>query len=246
MGYYRRVRREIYALQMREAVVRLSHQGVPIPEIARRLGQTPPTIKRYKRLAMERAIARAHEPLPDADPPPYARRGEVLDPPERVRLRQEVLKLRKAMLSFEEIAVKTGLTVNQASAYVAEALREIERSEVTHAELERRLMVEQIDDMIRAVRPQAVRRDKLGPALDAVDRMLKLMDRKAKLLGLDQLPTQDIMVKLQEIATDGGYDLLEIEDIARDVLARHRFKLPPRVFTPDQVPIIPDEEPAPP
>src|SRR4029079_16794630 len=86
-------------------------------------------------------------------------------------------------------------------------------------------MVEQIDAMIRSAYVMATRTEDLPPNLDAQDRIIKLLDRKAKLLGLDQVPAQDIRVKLQQLSQEGNYDLEELEDIARVVLARHRFQI---------------------
>jgi len=159
----------------------------------------------------------------------------VLDAPNIIEMRKKCLLLRKAALPFDEIADRLGITETEARSYTADALRAISASESSHAEAERRLMVEQIDDMIRAIRPNTVGYTADGDTapviLDAIDRMIRLMSQKAKLLGLEQLPATDIMARLQQLAFDGGYDMVEIEDIARDVLARHKFKMPVRFET---------------
>lgn len=162
--------------------------------------------------------------------------SHVIDPndvedPEDIRvLRNACLDRRKAMMTFREMAQDLGITEAQARAHTAAALRELQDSVTSSAELERRLMVEQIDDMIRAVRPDTVETDGKAPVLDAIDRMLKLMDRKAKLLGLDQAEPVDIMLKLQTIAEESKYDVTELHEIASDVLKKYRIKLPGRLI----------------
>lgn len=305
-GYYAREAKAIYALQMRESIMRWTVNGVPDTEIAKRLGQSVSTIRRYRE--QSRAAARQASLNPDlafdlrGDPPPDPRarvkRGpgpgpqvagswknprsrksppdpppirprrriedvnqgirppsdldppdprkadamrasmvaltgtivldpdEILDPAEITDLRNQCLDLRKAMYTFREVAAKLGISEADARAYTASALRSLSDSETTHADLERRLMVEQIDDMIRAIRPQTVGSAETEPVLEAIDRMLKLMDRKAKLLGLDQAESVDIMIRLQRLADEGNYDMVELMDLAKDTLAHHRIKMP--------------------
>lgn len=311
-GYYSRQRWAIYQLQMREAIIRMTVEGKTDAEIAKALGQSQTTIRRYREKTRQQSILDAQNPdlkvwlapempkdpakrarfprrappipprrrvedvnvgrldcfvspppppdeppdephLPDEPPPPdeppdeppedadpeqdpgtsvvvarqSARRpDEVLDPADIRELRAQCLDMRKAMLTFPEIAKVLGISEKDARAHTAYALKALQDSETSHADLERRLMVEQIDDMIRAIRPHAVGDDDKDPVLDAVDRMIKLMDRKAKLLGLDQAESVDVMVKLQHIASEANYDLVELQEIARDVFARHRMPMP--------------------
>jgi predicted transcriptional regulator len=308
----------IYALQMREAVMRLVAAHVPLTEIARQLGQSVSTIRKYRDQAMEIALAAQLDPIstydtradlppdptrrlkrgpgpgshvraswkhpasgitpdqvadPAADPaalpprrpiaeaqqmtesspapddadlttpiasepaplPPISRSrtltvidpATVSDPLDVVQLREQCLNFRKAMLTFPEIATRLGISEADARAHTAYALRHLQDSLTTNADLERRLMVEQIDDMIRAIRPKTVGEDAV---LDAIDRMLKLMDRKAKLLGLDQAESVDIMIRLQKMAVEGNYDMLELMDLAKDTLSQHKIRLPLPLF----------------
>lgn len=229
VGYRRRQANAIYELQMREAILRLGHAGYTDEQLSAHLGQSIPTIKKYRKQAMERVPGRSspthgQEHLPYRDGMPV-----ILDPKrmapsrERMWLRAECLRLRKQVRDWPEIAETLKITESEARRYFTEAIREIQASETTHAELERRLMVEQLDDMLRPLLPQATHPDK--PVYEATDRALKLLERKAKLLGLDQVPTLDIMAQLQDLAQEGSYDIRELEDIARDVLARRRFKV---------------------
>jgi predicted transcriptional regulator len=301
----------IYALQMREAVMRLVAAHVPLTEIARQLGQSVSTIRKYRDQAMEIALAAQLDPISTYDtradlPPDPTRRlkrgpgpgshvraswkhpasgitpdqvadpaatpaalpprrpiaeaqqmtessqttedpasapaptpisrsraitvidpATVSDPLDVVQLREQCLNFRKAMLTFPEIATRLGISEADARAHTAYALRHLQDSLTTNADLERRLMVEQIDDMIRAIRPQTVGEDAI---LDSIDRMLKLMDRKAKLLGLDQAESVDIMIRLQKMAVEGNYDMLELMDLAKDTLSQHKIRLPLPLF----------------
>lgn len=294
--YRQEQRNAIYALQMREAVIRMTHEGTPDPEIARTLGQSVRTIRRYRKQADDLALeARAlpeitydlradlprdpeaqakrgagpgphvrsswkhprsrqspPNPLPTPGPPlrtPISEANQrassdptphrtstrtivridpetITDPPDVVALRSRCLDLRKAMRTFPEMATILGISEPDVRAHTAYALRNLQDSQTTTADLERRLMVEQVDDMIRAVRPATVEREGKDPDLDSVDRMLKLMDRKSKLLGLDQAESVDIMIRLQTLATEGNYDMVELMDLAKDTLSKHKIQMP--------------------
>jgi hypothetical protein len=251
---------------MREAVMRLTVEGHTDQQIADTLGQTVGTIRRYRAKSMDRVIERitvTGEDVIEPTPPPRRfkapRRGpgpgphrpnskkipvEVIDPPEEARLRREVLKLRKMMQPLDVIAERLDLTEKRVHQLLADELQRLQDSELVSADMERRLMVEQLDDMIRAIYPYTTGdeefpgedKKKLPISLEAIDRMLKLMDRKSKLLGLDRTPAVDIVVKLQEIAITGNYEIAELEDIARDVLTRRKMTVPPRLLgDPDAV-----------
>lgn len=277
----------IYDLQMREAAIRLSSDGTPLGEIATQLGQTPQTIRRYLEKTMQRALAaqaRTETSLDPDDryttappPPPRTRpaprgRGpgphvagspkaptEILDPFDTREMRTRCLSLRKQAKTYEQIAQATQLPQADVRRYILSALRDLEDSELTRADVERRLMTEQVDDLIRGIYSQAQgltsAGDPLptGPDLGAIDRVTKLLDRKSKLLGLDQTPTVDIMIRLQKIASESGYDIEDVEEIARDVFARNRLPVPPSRRgdfpippTPGEPMVPPDPDPDPP
>ncbi len=280
----------IYELQMREAVMRLRREGKSFEEIGEILHQTPGSIKRYYRWAMDLLVDRwtkgqlqdfsifgkplmdrpprrkshvrilrleaggagpralpppaSHQDYPPPPgppprgssapppppPPPHAASGEVLDPPELVQLRKDCLTLRKAARPYDEIAELLGITEREAKRITAEALSEIQRSEYSNADMERRLMLEQLDQMIAGIHAPATGRKMNGQPtmidLGAIDRMLKLLKQKADLMGLSQPPAEDLRIRLQQLADDGQYDIVDLEEIARDVLAAHRSKLP--------------------
>jgi predicted transcriptional regulator len=156
--------------------------------------------------------------------------GELLPPPDVLQLRSDALKLRKAMIPFDEMAELLGVSESQARKAVQEALHDLQTSEALNADMQRQLMIEQIEQMIAAIHAPATGRLINGKPvmidLGAIDRMLKLLQRKAELMGLTYAPAEDIKVKLQRLAEEAGYDIVELEDIARDVLQAHKLRLP--------------------
>ena len=246
----------IYTLEMREAIIRMTHEGMDDREIAGALGQTVGTIKRYRlrTLAMFALTdGKSPPPLTQDDAPEIPKKAaprgpgpgphrpqspkhaiEILPAADVLALRRACLHARKRLVPFDQMAEELGISETDARRHTADALRSLSVSETTTADLERRLMVEQLDEMIRAIYDPAT--DTKHPILEATDRVLKLLDRKAKLLGLDQVPTLDIMAQLQELAQEGNYDIRELEDIARDVLSRRRFKVATLGPSPSQDP----------
>lgn len=93
---------------------------------------------------------------------------------------QQAVELRRAGRSYREIARQVGIGVASAHRLVAAAIAEA-RTTVQEDVVElRALELSRLDGMLGGLWPQA-RRGNLG----AVDRVLKIMERRAKLLGLD-------------------------------------------------------------
>lgn len=249
--YFRRHADEIYELQMREAVVRLTRDGVPDPEIGAQLGATPHEVRGWRRRAINRSINRARGRrgkaqsmlgLPSGKlsgfPPGYGPGprasvdpDEIIDSPEAEQLRERCLFLRKSMMPYAKMAQILAITEKEARTYTYEAIEQLEKSERMNADLERRLMIEQIDQMIAAIHAPSTGLDiETGSyrSVDyrAIDRMLKLFEKKADLLGLTTPPAIDIRLKLQSLAAEGGYDIVDLEEVAREVLQNHKIRLP--------------------
>lgn len=93
---------------------------------------------------------------------------------------QQAVELRRAGRSYREIARQVGIGVASAHRLVAAAIAEA-RTTVQEDVVElRALELSRLDGMLGGLWPEA-RRGNLG----AVDRVLKIMERRAKLLGLD-------------------------------------------------------------
>jgi hypothetical protein len=161
---------------------------------------------------------------------PHSSSGEVLDSPDALIMRQECLRLRKAMIPYDIMAQALHITTKEAKQYTSEALIELQESEELNTDLHRQLMIAQIDQMIAAIHAPSTGSHLDGTPvpvmLEAIDRMLKLMKQKAELLGLNTPVAVDIRIRLQSLAAEGGYDIVELEDIAKEVLQAHKVKLP--------------------
>lgn len=112
------------------------------------------------------------------------------------------LELRKQGYQYAEIAAECGYA-DRATAYNT-VQRELTRSLGEAAESLRTLEVMRLDEMLAALWPLAVRHQELigedddietiklklrGPDKFAIDRVLTIMERRAKLLGLDVEPS---------------------------------------------------------
>jgi predicted transcriptional regulator len=236
---------------------RRRNEGATFGEIARELDLSLPTVRAYYRKSITRAVSmipfnpetseRFDEDQPyrrdrqrqrqkraqraqASGPNPSVHTGDVLDPPDEIPLRQEALRLAKACVPYDEIGARLGISEKDARRFVNEELTKLEQNELNGADLQRRLMIEQINAMIAALYAPATgdhpEKGQIAPVFEAVDRMMKLLKQKADLIGLGQPQYEDIRVVLQALAEEQQYDMLELEDIARAVLSKHRIKLP--------------------
>lgn len=97
-----------------------------------------------------------------------------------LRRQQQAVELRRAGRSYREIAHQVGIGVASAHRLVAAAISKA-RVTVQDEVIEMRaLELSRLDGLLSSVWP-AARQGNLG----AIDRVLKIMERRAKLLGLD-------------------------------------------------------------
>lgn len=152
---------------------------------------------------------------------------DVIARAEKVR---QAIALRLAGGMFTEIAQSMGLpSANEARKLVMEGLQETQDDIRQNAGMYLSEELLRIERLIRAIWPYAVgrpeRKDAQGkviqqaadPDLKAVDRMHKLMDRKARLLGLDAPQRHTFGT-----ATDGGTTF----DDAREAILASIFEGP--------------------
>lgn len=148
--------------------------------------------------------------------------GEVLDPPDEAAFKKLAFDLRKRALPFSQIAEVTGRSENECRMAVKAVLRSLEGDELEDTALAKRMMLEQLDSMIAAITVPATGRDINGNphevAYEAIDRMVKLLGEKAKLLGLHAPQRTDINHRIEVLAQETGYDIEELREIAQDVL----------------------------
>lgn len=94
--------------------------------------------------------------------------------------RKQALELRKAGFTFQQIGDQLGVTRGMAFRYVKDTLDEINEKQIEEAKQIRTLEVERLD-RLWVVSYQQAKNGNLG----AVDRCIKIMERRSKLLGLD-------------------------------------------------------------
>ena len=93
----------------------------------------------------------------------------------------EVLRLRRAGLSINDIARHTGVATNTVRRYIERGLRELKEARLEDTEMLRDLELERLDEIYACLAPRA-----LGdpPDLAYVDRLLRVMELRARILGL--------------------------------------------------------------
>lgn len=92
----------------------------------------------------------------------------------------KALELRRAGLGFEEIGRQLGIGKSQAHRYVVKALADARAQIRASADELKSEDLSRLDAMLTGLWPRA----RKGEAV-AVDRVLKIMERKARMLGLD-------------------------------------------------------------
>lgn len=93
---------------------------------------------------------------------------------------EQALALRRSGMAYSAIAVKLGLSKSRAHALVQLGLEDAREQIVTQADELRTEEISRLDGMLRKVYTKAAAGD-----LQAVDRVLKIGERRAKLLGLE-------------------------------------------------------------
>ena len=114
----------------------------------------------------------------------------------------QALTLRKAGASYEAIARQCGYA-SRSGAYQA-VQRELRRTMQEPAEDVRQLELARLDDLYRAMVPKALTGDTWS-----VDRCLKIMERRALLLGLDAKNDAQAGVGMALVSVPIAADVLE-------------------------------------
>ena len=113
----------------------------------------------------------------------------------------QALDLRKAGFTFREIADKLDMSLGQAHKYVHDELKNLAAQALDSADELRQMELERLDMLIKGLEPMAA----VGKP-DAVSAYLRVMERRAKLLGLDAPVRQEVT------GADGG---------ALEIIIRH-------------------------
>lgn len=101
--------------------------------------------------------------------------------------RMNALEMRKSGSTYEKIGDALGISSQAAYQHVVKALQAIREKTNEAADEVRTLEITRIDTMIGVLWPRVLKGDYL-----AMDRVIKLMERRSKMLGLDAPTKSDI------------------------------------------------------
>lgn len=124
----------------------------------------------------------------------------TLNDPETADRWAKALRYRRAGMSLARIAAKLGYADASGARYaIVEGMKAIVREP---AEEVRAMELERLDRLMLAIWPKATGKE---PDYDATDRVLKIMDRRAKLLGLDSARSESgDLTRGMDFANDDG------------------------------------------
>lgn len=151
--------------------------------------------------------------------------ARVSRPPLPPSVRQlQALDLRRQGLSYTQIATEMGITRRRVGMLITEA---ISRQPFEEIETVRKLELERLDDLWRIAWSKA----KAGE-LPAIDRCIKVMERRAAMIGLDAPRRTDIHTFDGDAELDSSIRAL-LEEMAR------------KDGDPDHHPVVPEQHPEP-
>lgn len=134
--------------------------------------------------------------------------------PEVAERKQQAFDLRKAGASYRAIAQSLGVTHTTARRYVEGILADLAKQTRGTAEQYRTMQLERLQDMVLALMPQVRRGD-----VQAARALLGVMEREAKLLGIDAPTRIDIYGRLRAAAIAEGLDPDEAVREAEEIVA---------------------------
>lgn len=116
------------------------------------------------------------------------------------------VEMRKAGANYRQIGKALGVGPGTANKAVMRVLKRMESKLGEDIEVVRQIEVERLDDMLRST-ATLVREGNL----QAIDRWLKIMERRAKLLGLDLAPVQTARLGVQVETASGDRVQMAVE-----------------------------------
>ncbi len=188
-----RDRRRIAAVAQGVTIGRAFGDGFSPDHQGRIAGYSPAHARRLLVRSMEKLGAMAdgeRERLKRLPPP--APEGTV---------RRRALALRMAGTPYPDIAAELGIREDTAIGYVREQVERLRGEEVRRVDVARELELARLDAMQARVWPRAVEGD-----TRAALTVLKIMDRRAKLLGLDAPVKVDVEHRIPDLTAQYGVD----------------------------------------
>lgn len=225
-----------YDADLRATISQCRVQGYTLKEIADGFGLSYSSVQHHAKKSMEASMKAAPIPPPAPPAPPSPVSGwsspvAPLEEPEKdekkeaeQKLQRTAFLLRKRAMAWGDIATVLKTDEEIIRKLVHKELIRLENNDVSDVGLLRRMHLEQLDAMMAAIMTKSTGRkangERVAPDLQAMDRMMKLMEQKAKLLGLNAPQAVDINQRIEILALEFEYDVDELKDIARDVIQK--------------------------
>lgn len=137
----------------------------------------------------------------------------------RAEIVRQALEYRKAGMTYDEIGRRLGFSTQRAGKIVNEELKRINKKSAEDAQEITTLEMLRLDAMLQGIWKSATEEGSLG----AVDRVLAIMNRRAKMLGLDEV-SKSTVTALQNINLNmnGAKELTDAEraQAIQNILAR--------------------------
>jgi len=111
----------------------------------------------------------------------------------KLQLMKKAYELRIAGLSYRRIGAQLGISYSSAFTYVREIMNELRKECKELAETYRDLELERLDQAQAAIYNKVLQGD-----VAAIDRLIRIQERRSKLLGLDKPQKQDVNVHMPE------------------------------------------------
>jgi orotate phosphoribosyltransferase-like protein len=121
--------------------------------------------------------------------------------PKRIAIqerRKQALELRRSGLSLRDIGAQLGVSAKQIQRDLLATLEGMNDENAHTAAIDRAIEIERLDTMFSRIWPLAAPAEDQTPDLKAVDRVIKIIDQRARLLGL-YAP-----IKQEHAGKDGG------------------------------------------
>lgn len=118
--------------------------------------------------------------------------------------RLNALELRKKGYTYAEIAKELDISYARAAAYIRKALQQIYEIEGDFAKQLRELELQRLDALLKSVWDDAVEGN-----YQALDRVLRILDQRAKLSGLSQAISNNVFIQTQNNNIDNRTLTLE-------------------------------------
>lgn len=128
--------------------------------------------------------------------------------------RKQAVLMRQAGATYEAIGEKLGISPQAAHKTVDKALTKTQRETSEAADKVRQIELSRLDAMQAALWLSAVKGNH-----GAVDRILRIMERRARYLGLDALDESANELQWQELAVKLGLNPVEVKEMVRRMRA---------------------------